>query len=124
MAGYQMIPCLFSSSYPSAGRGVFLFHFDRLSCDILGLFWDRGALKAILSLCILSADYVRDFLNKVYIISIIKVLYIRCVKLHLIFSIEHLTYRVYNIQKTGELVLQAERKLLTSTLNLMRIMPP
>ena len=81
-------------------------------------------MKAILSLCILSADYVRDFLNKVYIISIIKVLYIRCVKLHLIFSIEHLTYRVYNIQKTGELVLQAERKLLTSTLYLMRIMPP
>ena len=81
-------------------------------------------MKAILSLCILSAYYVRDFLNKVYIISIIKVLYIRCVKLHLIFSIEHLTYRVYNIQRTGELVLQAERKLLTSTLYLMRIMPP
>ena len=81
-------------------------------------------MKAILSLCILSADYVRDFLNKVYIISIIKVLYIRCVKLHLILSIEHLTYRVYNIQKTGGLVLEAERKLLTSTLYLMRIMPP
>ena len=124
MAGYLLIPCLFSFLNPSAGRWNFLFYFDRLSCDILGLFWGRGALKAILSLCILSAGYVRDFLNKVYIISIIKVLYIRCVKLHLIFSIEHLTYRVYNIQKTGELVLQAERKLLTSTLYLMRIMPP